>query len=127
VSLTADQLAATSATLLSDARAQQLLLMDSSYAIAVNLNIDYMGTIFQADATSQALIVAVLTASAGQLPPGFVWWDWRNVAQPMTFPQLQGLAGTILMRGQPLFAHCQTQKALIRAAVDIQTVQSIVW
>ena len=112
---------------LAEAQAVQLALMDSSYDAAMSANIAYMGTTFQADPSSQSLIVAVLTACGGALPPGFTWYDVLNVAQPMTFAELQGLAGSILMRGQPLFIQCQTQKAAIRAATDIPTVEAITW
>ena len=112
---------------LAQAQAVQLALMDSSYDAAMSANIAFMGTSFQADPASQSLIVAVLTACGGSLPTGFTWYDFFNVAQPMTFAELQGLAGSILMRGQPLFIHCQTQKAMIRAATTVADVQEVVW
>jgi len=45
----------------------------------------------------------------------------------MTFAQLQGLAASILGRGQPLFIHKQTQKAAIRAASTVAQVQAVTW
>lgn len=109
-----------------NAQEQQLALMDTSYASAVYAPIAYMGTTFKADQSSQSLIAAVLTACGGSLPTGFTWYDINNVAVQVTFAQLQGLAGSILMRGQPLFIHCQTQKTAIRSATDVPTVQGVV-
>lgn len=112
---------------LAQALATQLALMDSSYAAAVGSPIAYLGTTFQADQASQVLISGVLTACGGALPPGFTWYDINNVAVPVTFAQLQGFAAAILMRGQPMFIHCQVQKAAIRAATDILMVLALTW
>jgi len=112
---------------LADAQSQQLALMDSSYTTAVTAPIAYMGTTFQADQTSQNLLASVLTAAGGALPAGFAWYDVNNAPVTMTFAELQGLAASILGRGQPLFIHKQTQKASIRAASTVAQVQSIVW
>jgi hypothetical protein len=105
----------------------QLAAMDSAYDTANQLPISYMTTTFQADAESQSLMAAVLTASGGSLPNGFAWFDTNNSPVEMTFAQLQGLAGSILLRGQPLFVTKQAKKALIRAATTIQQVESITW
>jgi len=112
---------------LSDAQSQQLALMDSSYAEAVTTPISYMGTTFQADQASQDLIASVLTAAGGALPAGFAWYDVNNAPVTMTFAELQGLAASILGRGQPLFIHKQTQKAAIRAASTVAQVQAVTW
>jgi len=112
---------------LADAQSQQLALMDSSYTTAVTAPIAYMGTTFQADQASQDLIASVLTAAGGALPAGFAWYDVNNAPVTMTFAQLQGLAASILGRGQPLFIHKQTQKAAIRAASTVAQVQAVTW
>jgi len=112
---------------LSDAQSQQLALMDSSYAASVFSPISCMGTTFQADQASQDLIASVLTAAGGALPAGFAWYDVNNAPVTMTFAQLQGLAASILGRGQPLFIHKQTQKTAIRAATAVAQVQAVTW
>ena len=112
---------------LAQVQTTQLALMESSYQAANTAPIAYMSTTFQADANSQSLMAAVLTASGGSLPAGFAWFDVNNIPVAMTFAQLQGLAGTILLRGQPLFIHKQTQKAAIRAALDVATTLAVVW
>ena len=112
---------------LGKAQTAQLALMESSYQSANTAPIAYMSTTFQSDANSQSLMAAVLTASGGSLPAGFAWFDVNNAPVAMTFAQLQGLAGTILLRGQPLFIHKQAQKASIRAALDVATTLAVVW
>jgi lysozyme family protein len=112
---------------LEQSQAEQLAAMETSYRAAVSLPISYMATTFQADAESQLLIAAVLTASGGTLPAGFAWFDTNNTPVTMDFAQLQGLAGSILLRGQPLFVTKQTKKAAIRAATTAQQVESIIW
>ena len=111
----------------SEVQSAQLALMDTSYNAANTQPIPYMGTTFQADKDSQDLIASVITACGGSLPDGFVWYDSNNLPQPMSFAQLQGLAATILMRGQPLFYQKQARKAAIRAATSAQQVEAITW
>jgi len=112
---------------LSETIEDKLTSIETSYRTDNTAPIDYMGTTFQADANSQSLIAAVLTASGGMLPLDFSWYDATNVPVPMTYAQLQGLAGTILMRGQPLFVHKQDLKVLARAATTIEEVEAITW
>jgi len=107
------------------AQAMQLNAMESAYQAANALPISYMSTSFQADPGSQALIANVLQACGGSLPTGFQWFDVNNAGTTMTFAQLQGLAGAILMRGQPLFVNKQTKKAAIKAATSVTAVNAI--
>lgn len=113
--------------ILSDAQTARLVLIESSYATAMSANVAYLGTSFQADAASQQLIAAVLTASGGALPAGFGWYDINNTKVVMTFAQLQGLAGTILLRGQPLFEQKQARKSAIRSATTVAQVEAVTW
>jgi hypothetical protein len=110
---------------LAEVQATQLALMDSAYITANQLPIAYMSTTFQADANSQILLNQVLTACGGTLPTGFQWYDANNVGVTMTYAQLAGLAGALLVRGQPLFVNKQTKKAAIRAATTVAEVQAI--
>lgn len=129
VSITDAQAAAIQNPPLTPTQAQttQLALMDATYAAAETADIAYMGTTFQADDASQTLITKVLSALGGASPAAFAWADKYNVAVSMTNAQLQGLSGAILMRDQPLFWHCQAQKATIRAALTVADVQAVVW
>lgn len=117
----------TEAELLAEAKEARIEVMEAAYQQSVGADISYLGSTFQADADSQALIAAVLTASGGTLPQGFVWYDKLNLPVPMSLPTLQGLAGAILMRGQPLFERKQARKASIRAATTIAEVEAVTW
>jgi len=112
---------------LSRAQEIQLAVIESAYKTAVSKPIAYMGTEFQADAESQQLMASVITACGGSLPAGFAWFDTNNAPVAMSFTQLQGLAGAILLRGQPLFVTKQTKKAAIRAATTVQQVEAVTW
>lgn len=101
--------------------------LEGQYAAAITNPIDYMGTTFQADEYSQRLLASVIAAAGGVLPPGFMWFSRENVGVEMTFAQLQGLAQTILMRGQPFFYHKQLKKAAVRAAPTVAAVEAIMW
>ena len=113
------------AYLLAQAQAVQISAIESAYETGNALPIAYMSTTFQADVDSQALIANVLQACGGSLPSGFEWYDSNNSGVVMSFAQLQGLAGTILMRGQPLFVNKQTKKALIKAATTVAAINAI--
>ena len=114
-------------TTLADEQSAQLILIDSAYDAANTLPIAYLNTTFQADQDSQVLIASVLTACGGALPAGFVWYDANNSPVSMTFADLQGLAASILVRGQPLFYKKQQLKAAIRAATTVAQVEAITW
>jgi len=117
----------TAAELLAAAKETQISTIEAAYTAAVSADIAFLSTTFQADTASQALISSVLVASGGALPAGFVWYDATNQPVVMTYAELQGLAGSILMRGQPLFGQKQTHKAAIRAATTIAQVEAVVW
>ena len=108
-----------------DYRADKLTEVAQSYSNANQLDIDYMNTTFQADKESQDLIVSVL--SAGSVPDGFFWLDSINNKVPMTYTELQGLSGAILVRNQANFIHLQDLKAQVKAATTKAELGAIVW
>jgi hypothetical protein len=104
---------------------KQITELYKSYNEAIQTDIAYMNTTFNADDATQLLIVKVL--SAGQVPAGFFWQDINNNQIPMIYSQAQGFAGTILTRAQLAFVRLQVLKAQIRAATDINAAQQIIW
>lgn len=126
-SLPAATAAANIAAALLAAQTAQIASVTASYTTAMGADIAYMATVFQADPQTQALLAQVLAGSGGTLPTGFTWYDKTNVPIAMTFAQLQGFAGAILARNQPLFVKLQGYKATIRAATTISAVQSVLW
>jgi Domain of unknown function (DUF4376) len=110
---------------LSKAQAAQITKIEASYQSAIQTDIDYLGATFNADNSTQLLLVKVL--SAGQIPDGFFWQDISNNQIPMTYAQAQGFSSAILERGQLAFVKLQSLKTAIRAAVDVNAVALIVW
>ena len=121
-------LAAVPGISLADAKTAQLASVSASYAQAIQSDVSYMGTIFQADTNSQALLGLTLgnLNAIGATPPGFAWWDKNNNPVPMSLPQLQGLANAMWVAGFSMFVRKQSRKSAIRSA-SIETVQSIVF
>jgi len=115
----------TDAELLARAKDTKLPELQTAYDNANQLDIDYMGTTFQADKKSQDLIVSVL--SAGSVPTGFYWIDRLNNQVVMTYTELQGLSGTILTRGQINFTKFQDLKVQISLAATEAELSLIVW
>lgn len=97
--------------------------IDAAYNSAIYANIEYMGTTFQADKESQALIAKVL--SAGQVPFGFAWYDIENNEIPMIYTELQTLSMTILMRGQTAFVSRRMLKNQVAAAKTVDDLALI--
>jgi hypothetical protein len=86
-------------------------------------NIEYMGTTFQADYSSQDMLSKVI--AIGSVPSNFYWLDYTNTKIPMSYTQLQGLAVLLLERNQVNFDNLQTQKVAINTATTVQQVQSL--
>jgi len=110
---------------LTEIRDAKLLFMKTSYENSNELDIAYMGTLFQADKKSQDLIVSVL--SAGAVPNGFFWNDKYNNQIPVTYIELQGLSSAILTRNQINFVKLQTLKTLAKAATTQTELDKVVW
>lgn len=108
-------------------KADKISEIEKSYREFMVLPISYMGTVFQADTDSQMLIAQVLVASGGVLPANFAWYDINNEPVQMTYQDLQGLAGLILMRGQQHFYHKQVLKAVARNATTVAELEGITW
>jgi hypothetical protein len=98
--------------------------LTQSYQAAIQQNVAYSGTTFQADTASQQALTAAL--AAGAVPAGFAWLDANNVWVPMTYAQLQGLAGVMLAQGFTAFQRLQTRKTATRAALTVEEVDAVI-
>lgn len=87
------------------------------------LDIDYMGTVFQADKHSQDILANVL--SVGSVPVDFYWVDLANNKVSMTFLELRGLGIAILERSQINFNKVRGLKAAVNRANDLSAIESV--
>ena len=110
---------------LASVKINQIIELTKSYQVAIQLPVAYMATTFQADTGSQDVLTKCLVA--GSVPVGFYWLDANNIQVPMTFLQLQGLAGAMLVQGQIAFNQLQVRKNFIKVALTIPDVQAVVW
>ncbi|MFV8529499.1 DUF4376 domain-containing protein [Ralstonia pseudosolanacearum] len=109
-----------------DAKSAQVIIVETAYRAAAQQPVSYMQTMFQADVASQASVAKALVAGAS-FPPDFFWLDAANRRVPMTFVQLQGLAGVMLAQRQAAFAKKTTLKERIRNAEADEDVQAVTW
>jgi hypothetical protein len=116
---------ATAAELLAAAQDAKLAELTAAYQGEIYRDVSYMGTTFQADDYSQTLVTKCV--APGAVPNGFFWNDAANNPVPMTFQELQGLAGAMLAQGQAAFAKLQGYKSAVRSATDVAAVQAIAW
>ena len=99
--------------------------LTQSYTTDNQQDISFMSTTFQADDKSQGTLSQVL--SVGSVPDGFYWLDANNVEVPMSYTELQGFAGVILLRSQANFTKLQGLKQQVSAARDETELDGIVW
>ncbi len=110
---------------LAQAQVTQITTLEAAYTATIQLPVAYMATTFQADSSSQDVLAKCLVA--GSVPAGFYWLDATNAQVQMTFAQLQGLAGAMLVQGQTAFVKLQTKKTAVRDAATVAAVQAVVW
>jgi hypothetical protein len=99
--------------------------LTQAYSTAIQQPVQYIGALFQADTSSQQVLTKSLVA--GSVPTGFYWLDSDNNKVTMTYAQLQGLAGAMLLQGQLAFDKLQTKKAAVIAATTKTQVEAVVW
>jgi hypothetical protein len=103
----------------------KLIALDSNYNDAIQMDVAYMSTTFQADNDSRIILTQSL--APGSVPAGFYWLDINNVRVTMTYAQLQGLGLAMLVQGQTAFDKLRTLKNQVQAATTTAAVQAIVW
>lgn len=104
----------------------KILEMQIAYNNAIQVDVAYMGTTFQADTSSQVTLSKSLAGMAGTAPIGFYWVDSNNNQVPMNFAECQGLASVMFDQGWAAFQRLQNKKIAILAA-DINSVEAITW
>jgi hypothetical protein len=113
------------ANLVVDSKTGKIKLLTQAYNTAIQQPVAFMLTTFQADTASQQVLTKSLVA--GSVPTGFYWLDSDNNKVTMTYAQLQGLAGAMLLQGQLAFDKLQTKKAAVIAATTKTQVEAVVW
>ena len=126
--------APTAAQLLAAAQAAQLALLKSAWQIATLIPVSYpsVGGVtktYQTDATSIRNLAGanIACAKSGITPAGFFWVAADNTQVPFAYADLQGLAAAIFAQSAVDFAHYQTQKAAILAALTVAAVTAIIY
>ena len=114
-------------TTLQVTQSAKVATMTAAYRTAAMQPVVYLGTTFQCDEDSRALLAQTLVAFAGTAPAGFYWLDANNTPASMTFAQLQGLAQAIAAQVWAAFQRLQARKAAITSATTADGVNAIVW
>lgn len=120
---------------LADAKSAQIILLKTAYVDAIQQSVTYtsIGKVTQSYQTDITNSVSNLQASlAGCLltattPTGFYWVAADNAQVPFTYADLQGLSAVIFIQGANAFANLQNKKNAVNIAIDIATVQSIIF
>jgi len=114
---------------LATSKADKITELEAAYQTAIQQDVSYMGTTFQADIDSQDILTKTLTTlnGAGAAPSGTYWKDKSNVRVPMTLAELNGLAMAMWVQGQTWFTHLSDKKDAVTAATDAATVNAVTW
>lgn len=113
------------AAVLTDAKAEKIIELTSVYEAATYANIEHASKTWKADRDSQQLLAAVL--SVGSVPESMYWRDVTESQNPMSFSDLQALAGAILVRGLLVDSNLAAKKAAVEAATTLAEVDAITW
>jgi hypothetical protein len=107
----------------------QIATLQTAYQAALQVPIAYMGTMFEADASSQIVVAHSMMVYAVEraTPPGFYFVDVNNNQVPMTLAQLQGLGSSIAASYWTVFQKWTALKAQVLAATTLSEVQAVVW
>jgi hypothetical protein len=107
----------------------QITTFSTSYQAALQVPIAYMGTTFEADASSQIVVAhsMMVYAVEGATPAGFYFVDVNNNQVPMTLAQLQGLGSAIADSYWTVFQKWTALKAQVLAATTLAEVQAVTW
>jgi hypothetical protein len=101
------------------------LELRAAYEIVITSPIAHNSITWAAGKEDQSLLVACL--SAGAVPEGMYWRDLAGAAHPMTFADLQALAGAILMRGLVADSNLQSKLQAVASASTLADVSQITW
>ena len=106
-----------------NAKLQQMV---ADYQAAIQVDVEYLNTTFQADSESQGTLSKSLAGMGGTAPVGFYWVDSTNNRIPMTFAECQGLAAAMFDQGWAAFQRLQDKKGEIEGA-SLETIGAITW
>lgn len=114
---------------LDDFKTRKIKDLETAYQSAISQPAAYMGTTFQADPSSQALLAQAITAytASGATPTGFYWLDAANQKIPMTLDQLNGLALVMADQAWTAFQNLQTKKTAAQNAATPGELSAITW
>ena len=106
-------------------RAKKIIELRQGYVSAVYADIDHAEHVWGADPDSRALLSQVL--AVGSVPEGMYWRDSSGIPRSMAYPDLQGLAYAILVRGLAADLNLMTKTASVGAAITLEDIDSIAW
>lgn len=110
-------------------KTEKIAQIDAAYNAAIQQDISYMGTTFQADEDSQSILTKTLVTlnGAGSAPADWAWKDANNNMVPMTLAETNGLAMAMLARGWPEFQLRDARKKAVAAATTDAEVAAVTW
>ena len=122
------------ADLVTPARVTQIALLAAAYQAAIAAAVSFktaagVTQTYQADDGSVSNLQKSIAGcmASGTTPTGFYWVAADNTQVPFTYADMTGLAAAIFAQGSAAFAHLQTQKAAVKAATTVASVQAVVW
>lgn len=108
-----------------EAKEIKRLELRAAYENAITSPIEHNVITWTAGKEDQSLLATVL--AVGSVPPGMYWRDLTGTAHPMTFADLQALAGTILARALIADSSLQSKLQVVASVNTLAEVNQITW
>lgn len=108
-----------------EAREIKKMELRAAYQAAVTSPIVHNAITWATGEEDQSLLATVL--AVGSVPQGMYWRDLAGTAHPMTFADLQALAGTILARALIADSSLQSKLQAVESASTLADVNQITW
>jgi hypothetical protein len=114
-----------STVLLENAKSVKIQELTAAYENALDQDVSYNGHIYQADLASRNQLATVL--AVGSVPSNFFWKTLANEKIPMTYIDLQELAGVMLIQGFVAFDKLDNLKTTTRSLTTVADINLVEW
>ena len=111
-----------------DAQNSRYAYVDAMRELACEADVSALGYFFQSNQRSKDLLNGAVALASNGLPLPEVWRSTNNVNVSInSIADLLAIAGAMAVAVQAAYLHSWVLKAQIEAALDIDSVNSIVW
>lgn len=110
------------------AAAARYAYIDAMREAACEMDVSALGHAWQCDRRSRDLLNGAISLAQSGLPLPAVWRSSDNVNVTITaLSDLLAIAGAVAVQVQAAYVHSWALKAQVAAAIDISTIEGVIW